>query len=152
MVTQAKFNQAMRLKSPQQFTRVIEDGSFASDGTLVVNALANDLGHSRLGVTIPKKAGGAPVRNYWKRLVREAFRTQQTSIPRGFDFVVRPRRGARPVAAEVAKSVAALTLKASQKRKPPRGKHHGKAAASDAAKSRSASARQTKPSSRERDR
>lgn len=89
-----RFPKTLRLKTPEQFGRIIRKGRVATDPVLVLNAMRNNLGYSRIGITIPKKTGNAVVRNRWKRLIREAFRTQKDQLPQGFDFVVRPRRGA----------------------------------------------------------
>ncbi|WP_164103111.1 ribonuclease P protein component [Candidatus Laterigemmans baculatus] len=66
----------------------------------------------RLGVTIPRKAGGAVVRNRWKRLIREAYRQLQHELPAGFDFVVRPRRGAVAEFGRVQQSLRRLAVRA----------------------------------------
>jgi ribonuclease P protein component len=85
------------LKRSRDFTLVIRRGGCAADGMLVVFAMAQrQPGVPRLGVTIPKRTGTAVRRNRWKRLIREAFRTQKRSIPPGYDLVVRPKRGAEP--------------------------------------------------------
>ncbi|MEZ6090953.1 MAG: ribonuclease P protein component [Pirellulaceae bacterium] len=89
-----RFPKSLRIKSSEAFGRIIQTGAYATDDTLVVNVLPNDLPYSRLGITIPKRTGNAVLRNRWKRLIREAFRTQKDQFPSGFDFVVRPRRGA----------------------------------------------------------
>ncbi len=94
------FPKSKRIVRSGTFTLVLRRGRCAADGCLVVFAIArHDAEHgvggpSRLGVTIPKKTGNAVVRNRWKRWIREAFRTQQDRIPAGFDYVVRPKKGA----------------------------------------------------------
>jgi ribonuclease P protein component len=45
------------------------------------------LPHTRLGVTVTRKVGGAVVRNRIKRYVREAFRRNRRSFPGGLDMV-----------------------------------------------------------------
>lgn len=49
---------------------------------------------TRLGVTVTRKVGSAVVRNRVKRMIREAFRTQQWDLPTGLDVVVVARREA----------------------------------------------------------
>jgi ribonuclease P protein component len=57
-------------------------------GPLVVYALPNELAHARLGLSVPRRVGGAAARNRIKRLLREVFRHHQSDFPRGYDFVV----------------------------------------------------------------
>ena len=47
---------------------------------------------TRLGLIVSRKVGVAVARNRMKRLVREAFRTTRSSLPRGIDLVVIARR------------------------------------------------------------
>jgi len=42
----------------------------------------------RLGVSIPKKFGNSVFRNYQKRIIREAFRTEKNNIGQNFDTVI----------------------------------------------------------------
>ncbi|WP_197452356.1 ribonuclease P protein component [Rosistilla carotiformis] len=111
-----RFPKTLRLKTPEQFGRIIRRGRVATDNTLVLNTLPNDLGFSRIGITIPKKAGNAVVRNRWKRFIREAFRTQRDQLPQGFDFVVRPRRGAVAEHAAIRKSLLGVAWRATRQR------------------------------------
>lgn len=100
-----RFPKARRVAAGEDFSRIIRRGSVATDDVLIVNALPSEprggrdasspsKATGRLGVTIPKKTGNAVVRNRWKRLIREAYRVQQHELPAGFDYIVRPRRGA----------------------------------------------------------
>ncbi len=63
---------------------------------LVVHLVRKEHGDVRLGLSISKRVGNSPVRNRWKRLIREAFRLNRAQLPVGVDIVVRPRKGAQP--------------------------------------------------------
>lgn len=107
------FRKWRRVVRSEDFTRALREGQCAADATLVLYAIAApDSQSSKLGVTIPKKAGNAVVRNRWKRLIRESFRTQQDQIPGGYHFVIRPKKGAEPNWSEIKKSVPRLAKKA----------------------------------------
>ncbi len=138
------FPKSSRIASSQEFTRILKQGRYAADATLVVNAKpaaqADRRGNfpGRLGVTIPTKTGNAVVRNRWKRLIREAYRCQRQQLPLGYDFVVRPRRGGRCDFHSISRSLLKLSHRASgfqqnspqknspQKSSPQKGKRHSK--------------------------
>ena len=86
------FPKSFRLRSSKQFQRVFAFRRSVADDTLILFAAANELPHCRLGLAISKKIGNAVIRNRWKRLIREAFRTSQSVLPSGLDLVVLPQR------------------------------------------------------------
>lgn len=77
-----------RLCHDRQFQNVYARGVRRSAGVLLVTACRNEVGFSRLGLSIGKKLGGAVVRNRFKRLLREAFRLSQHELPVGLDIVL----------------------------------------------------------------
>jgi ribonuclease P protein component len=91
---------AQRLTHARQFQRVHETRLRKWRGPISLSACPNDLPHSRLGLAISRSVGGdrgktrgtAVIRNRLKRLLREAFRLDQHSLPAGYDYVI----GARP--------------------------------------------------------
>ena len=87
MKTQS-FPKSRRLLTNRGFKQVIDGGTRASDGLLVVYACPNSLGYSRIGISLGSKCGGAVVRSRLKRLIRESFRLNSDRIPSGFDYVV----------------------------------------------------------------
>ena len=88
------FPKSFRIRKQADFDRVHRQKVYAADDILVLRGSHNGLEHARLGLSVSRKVGNAVVRNRWKRLIREAFRLSRKNIPRGIDFVVRPRRGA----------------------------------------------------------
>lgn len=54
----------------------------------------NQVRNTRLGVTVTKSYGCAVVRNRFKRVVREGFRSCYSLLPQGTDIIVRPRHEA----------------------------------------------------------
>jgi ribonuclease P protein component len=104
----ATFPKAAHLRKPAEFDRVYACETYASDGVLVVNAAANELGFLRLGLSVSQKVGKAVVRNRWKRLIREVFRKLREDFTVGLDLVVRPKRGAEADYAAIDGSLPAL--------------------------------------------
>lgn len=77
-----------RLVSNDQFRRVLSFRVSARDGLLTLYMAPNDCGYPRLGVSVSKSCGNAPLRNRFKRLIREAFRLSRQDIPKGFDYLL----------------------------------------------------------------
>lgn len=82
---------------------------------LVIHAVRVEGQPLRMGISISKKTGTAPVRNYWKRLIREAFRINYSRLPSDLAIVVRPRKGALPDCHKVAASLVRLTERLGRK-------------------------------------
>ncbi len=76
-----------RLTRKAEFDRVCKQGRAFRTPEVTLLALPNAVGRSRLGLIVRKPAGGAPMRNKMKRLVREAFRLNKALLASGYDIV-----------------------------------------------------------------
>ncbi len=103
-----RFPAGLRIKSQGDFSRVFAGGKVVADAMLVIHAVRDPARPTRLGLSISKKVGSAPVRNRWKRLIREAFRLNYRGLPSGLLIVVRPRKGAQPEFTPIANSLQRL--------------------------------------------
>ena len=112
-----RFPKSVRLVSPLDFDRVFLEGVVASDSVLVVHAARGKQTWTRIGLSVSKRVGNSPIRNRWKRLIREAFRRQKVELPIGIDMVVRPKRGAVPDQDLIFKSLLKLALQLDRKLK-----------------------------------
>lgn len=87
----AALPKAKRLAKRREFLRVYETGRKLFSRYSVVFYASNGLPHSRIGVTVTKKAGKANVRNRLKRWTRETYRLQRETLGidvRSLDLVV----------------------------------------------------------------
>jgi ribonuclease P protein component len=89
-----------RLAKRREYLRVYETGRKIFSRYTVLFFAANELAHSRIGITATKKVGKANVRNRLKRWTRETYRRQRAPLgldDRRLDIVV----NVKPTAAEV---------------------------------------------------
>ena len=103
-----RFPAKYRIRRQADFQRTYRQRVSASDGNLLVFGVANGLPHCRVGLSVSRKVGGAVVRNRWKRLIREAFRTSCPRLPEGLDLVVIPRKKDKPELCQIQSSLADL--------------------------------------------
>jgi ribonuclease P protein component len=85
-----------------------------ADGSLVVYVALNDLEWSRLGLSVGKRVGKAVRRNYVRRRIREAFRTQKNELPKGLDIICVARPKAADVRCDLAHSLRTLVVRAAR--------------------------------------
>lgn len=115
-----RFSKRQKLRRPQEFRRVYDRGAKAGDQHLLVFAMPNDLGITRVGLSVSRKHGSAVTRNRIKRLLREAFRLGQHELPAGVDLIVIPRTNSAATLADYRRSLAGC-LRRAMKRLPPDG-------------------------------
>jgi len=76
------------LKKPHEFRRAYSKGKSASNKCFVVYVRKNGKNVTRLGITVSAKLGNAVHRNRIRRRIRECYRVNESSFPKGFDIVV----------------------------------------------------------------
>lgn len=92
----AGFPRAARITAQSHFDRVYQQGrKFVAPG-VVAWALPSESGRSRIGLSVSRKVGGAPVRNRVKRVLREAFRQLESPPDPPIDLVLVARPGRAP--------------------------------------------------------
>lgn len=83
-----------RLRAQRDFARIRQSPAGSWPHPLLVLYLApNELGYSRLGITVSSRVGNAVTRNRVRRRLREAMQTRLAALPHGNDavLVARPR-------------------------------------------------------------
>lgn len=113
-----RLTKRQKLRRPREFRRVYDAGCKAGDQHLLVFVLPNDLGVTRVGLSVSRKHGTAIARNRIKRLLREAFRLGQHDLPAGLDLVLIPRPNNTATLDEFRSSLAGCVRRA-VKRLPP---------------------------------
>ena len=81
----------MRLVRKADFDTVYRHGKRRSNSHFTVFSKANDLPHSRFGLSIKRALGGAVVRNRMRRRIREMIRLHRQEISAGWDIVIHPK-------------------------------------------------------------
>ena len=76
------------LKLNHVFRLLYGRGKSAVNPCLALYCRKNNLGYSRLGLTVGVKLGKAVVRNRTRRRIREAYRLHESQFLPGYDLVV----------------------------------------------------------------
>lgn len=103
------------LRRPADFKRVYDRRRSVSSEFLIVYAAPNDLPHSRLGLSVSRKFGGAVQRNRMRRLFREAYRQTRHQMPVGLDLVLIPRSNVAPPLADLLTALPKLVNQVARK-------------------------------------
>ena len=82
--------------------------------------LPNGLEHSRFGLIVGRKHGGAVRRNRIKRVLREGFRLSRCDLPNGLDIACAPRVGAKIELDKAIESLVRLTEQLARRSRPNR--------------------------------
>lgn len=80
-----------RIKKNVEFNKVIDDGGVIKTDTLTLHFLKNELGYTRIGISIPRKSGNAVVRNKMRRQIR-AIIAQTTDYSKSIDLILIARK------------------------------------------------------------
>ena len=83
------------LKKNADFQKVYRGRKSFANRSLVMYVMKNDLQKNRIGISVSKKVGNSIIRHRLTRLVREAYRLNETSFLRGYDVVVVARVNAK---------------------------------------------------------
>lgn len=88
-----KFLPRQRLAHARQYQAVYAGKVQRTRAGLGLTGIPNDVGFTRLGLSVGKRLGNAAQRNRAKRLLREAFRLSQHELPPGLDLIATVRGG-----------------------------------------------------------
>jgi len=90
-----RFPPERRLRKPGEFKQVYATGRRLGNEFFSVNAQPNAHSAARLGMSVAiRTLGGAVARNRVRRLIRESFRLNQSTLP-ALDIIVGVRAAAR---------------------------------------------------------
>ena len=84
-MSDSKFEKNSRLLSAADFSNLKIDSSVFKKQSVIIYYKKNSLGRSRLGLSVSKKVGNSPIRNRFKRILREFYRK---SVIRNLEFDV----------------------------------------------------------------
>jgi ribonuclease P protein component len=115
--THQRFPRSFRLTARRSFVETYNRGRRARRASFTLFALENGLGRSRLGLTVPRRVGGAVQRNRVKRVLRDIFRRRRAELPGSFDIVLNAQPSivdlpARQLEAQFVEAMAELGRKA----------------------------------------
>lgn len=79
------------LRSSRDFARIYELRQRAGDDYLLLFGAPNDLGYTRIGLSVSKRHGNSVRRHRLRRLIREGYRLAQHEVVEGWDLICIPR-------------------------------------------------------------
>ncbi len=111
------FAKRQRVCKPREYAAAFQTRLYVSDAWLQINGRlrSEEQWPSRLGLSIGKRFSNAVQRNRWKRIVREAFRLEQRSLPPAWDLIVRPQGNRMPTLEQARRSLIQLAKRLEKK-------------------------------------
>ena len=85
------FPKSVRIRKRSHFLRLLKEKNRWKGIYVVIDFRFNESSLPKLGITVTKRFGKAVLRNRFKRLTREAFRTNLHSFPSSIEINVFPR-------------------------------------------------------------
>ena len=85
------FPKIERLLNSKDFVNLNRSGKRLHGVYFALIFAENGLCISRLGITVSRKIGNAVTRNRVKRIIREFYRLNKGSFPRGYDVILAAR-------------------------------------------------------------
>lgn len=89
-----RLGRAEHVRARLDFARLRREGRRGGDDVVRLQVAPNGLAWSRVAVAVSRRFGKAHRRNQLRRLYREAFRLEKARLPRGYDVLLSPPRGA----------------------------------------------------------
>ncbi|MGC9976101.1 MAG: ribonuclease P protein component [Syntrophales bacterium] len=86
------FGKQVRISKKRDYLTVYQHGVRSHSEHFTIVVCKNEMGISRLGITVSKKVGSAVERNRIKRLVREFFRLNSSRVSTPQDVVIIAKR------------------------------------------------------------
>lgn len=103
------------LRSSQDFERIYERKLRAGDDFLLLFGAPNNLGHTRIGLSVSKRHGNSVQRHRLRRLIREGYRLAQHNVVEGWDLICIPRADSGATTNDFRQSFVKLSGKLSRK-------------------------------------
>jgi ribonuclease P protein component len=88
------FGKHVRICKRRDYLTVYQQGVRSYSENFTIIACKNQMGISRLGITVSKKVGNAVQRNRIKRLIREYFRLNRSRLSTPRDIVIIAKKDA----------------------------------------------------------
>ena len=82
------YSKKHRLSKSKNYTLILRQGKRVSQKNVIGYWLKNELDYQRLGIITSRKLGKANKRNYFKRIIRESFRTNPKRFKSGIDLII----------------------------------------------------------------
>ncbi|MCD7731030.1 MAG: ribonuclease P protein component [Oscillospiraceae bacterium] len=76
------------MKENKDFVSLFKKGRFICCRACVVYFRKNGRGCNRLGISTGKKTGNAVMRSRCRRIIRQAYRENESLFPKGYDIVI----------------------------------------------------------------
>jgi len=98
------FTKTDRILKRSDFLRLQQTGTKIQNNLFIASCAPGRFNRSRLGITVTKKVGNAPVRNRIKRMSREFFRLNRHKLKGSWDVVIIAKKEAGDLTSDQALS------------------------------------------------